>query len=1094
MRSERAVFPHLHPTSGVLLALLTLLGVSCRPDAPLFTELSPEQTGIAFVNDVPETEALNVLTYPYFYNGGGVVLADFDNDGLTDVFLTANRRGGNRLYRNRGQWHFEDVTRRAGVAGTGDWSTGATVADVNADGWLDLYVCGVNLPGRLRSRNALFVNQQDGTFREEAPRYGLDFRGHSTQSAFFDYDHDGDLDCFLLNHAASLRDDYRPAEDRLRPDSASGSRLYAQVRRPDGRIWFENVTQRAGLFPGAAYGLGLAVGDANGDGWEDLYVANDFREHDFFYLNTGRGEFRESGDRLLGHSSRFSMGCVLDDYDNDGRPDLITLDMLPADERELKASAGDDEADTYAYKQGFGFRYQVGRNTVQKNLGPAGFSDRAWQLGLAATDWSWCPLLADFTNDGRKDLLVTNGIARRLNDLDFARFVGGAGGELRKNGRLSLIRRMPEGRVPAYFFEQTPTGFADSSVAAGFGRPTLGNGAAYADLDGDGDLDVVINRRGEPAGVYRNDAPQRHFLQLQLVGPPGNAFGFGARADVWANRARWQGEVMPTRGFQSAVWPLLHVGLGATDHVDSLVVRWNERETQTLRHLRADGLLVIRYAPDSLPHPAPPPEALPLTDVTASAHLTWRHREDAYDDFARNPFIPHRVSTQGPRLAVGDVNRDGYDDAYVGGAKGQAGALLVQQPDGRFVSTNTALLAADADCEDTDALFFDADADGDLDLYVVSGGGEAFGTDPRLRDRLYRNDGRGCFAKDTLFPALYENKSCVRAADFDHDGDLDLFVGGRVNARQYGATPTSALLLNDGRGHFSVKTPALAPGLETVGMVTDARWCDLDGDGWTDLAVVGHWMPLTVFRNERGRLRRQPPDPATSGLWNCLLAGDFDRDGDQDLLAGNWGLNGKLTASPANPLRLYLHDFDDNGEVECLLTLSRDGEPYSFLGKDKLEARLPVLKKKFLTYRSAAGLTAGELFGTATLDRARVLRVETLASALFRNEGGRLRPELLPADLQAAPVFCLLQLGPDRFVAGGNFFGVTPYEGRYDALPPLLFSLKNRQTEGFLPVRGELRGAALLRRRGAAGRVLLAFADELRLYALPGGPTLPGRE
>jgi hypothetical protein len=720
--------------------------------------------------------------------------------------------------------------------------------------------------------------------------------------------------------------------------------------------------------------------------------------------------------------------------------------------------------------------------------------------GIAATDWSWSPLFADFNNDGIKDLIVANGIQRRTNDLDFTRFINDEANLqlLRQRKKLAEIAsHMPEGKVSDYFFEGTADySFTDRSVDYGFSQPTLSNGAAYADLDNDGDLDVVFNRVNEPAGVYENRTPKQNYLQIELKGSLKNTFGFGTKVYAYAEGRMQLYYQMPTRGFQSAVSPVLHVGLSKAAVVDSLVVLWPQNRKQVLRQVAVNQKLVLKFQ-DAAPfterpgfdgleaeqREVPPTAANAIfTDLTDSLPLDWTHREDDFNDFRVNPFIPHKVSTQGPKIATGDVNGDGLEDFYVCGAKLQAGALFIQAPQppkgeqSRSAAAKVFFLpsplggrAGDGGfsgegrggADETDALFFDADGDKDLDLYVVSGGNEFYGLNEALKDRLYLNDGKGNFTRSATLPDLYENKSCVRAADFDNDGDLDLFVGGRVNARMYGMKPASALLQNDGKGNFRVVTETLAPELTFTGMVTDAAWSDVDKDGWPDLVLVGEWMPITVFKglpptpSQGGGVRfvRNPIGGESplfgrglgeAGLWNCLLPTDFDHDGDEDFLLGNWGTNTKLQTTETHPLRLYLTDVDENGEQDPLLAVYNSGNYYPFLPKEELEKRLPSLRKQFPKYSEMAGKTMKEIFGKP-LEKARVFEAKTLKSTLLKNDNGRFMLIPLPDDLQRAPVFCFAEykLGKDSYyIAAGNFYGTSPYEGRADALPLTVFTLQ----------------------------------------------------
>lgn len=1045
----------------VMLWLLCTLACNTRP--LLFTQISAAATGVQFVNEVTETDSFDIFHYPYLYAGAGVAIGDVNNDGWEDVFLVANRKGSNRLFLNKGDWQFEDVTVKAGITHTADWNTGVAMTDVNADGWLDIYISTVTIPGKLNSVNQLFLNNRNGTFTESAAQYGLDARMHTTQSAFFDYDQDGDLDCFLLNHAVNYTDDFTNVQARQKKDAASGAKLLR-----NDNDFFKDVTDSAGIYSGPnQYGLGIAVADLNNDGWQDLYVSNDFKENDFCYINKG-GLFEDQSDKLFAHVSRFSMGNDAADYNNDGWTDVLTLDMLSPDEKILKTSLGDDDIETYNYKhQNFGFHYQFSRNSLQQNEAGRAFCDVALQQGIAATDWSWAPLLADFNNDGRKDLYVSNGFRYRTNDLDFGIFaqnVSLSNTRLNKNtSRHALTNYLPDGAVADYFFlNEGPAGFSNASADAGFTQPTLSNGCAYGDLDNDGDLDLVVNHINSAPGFYRNNSAAANHLSISLKGNGKNTFGYGARVMVYHAGNKQTVAQTPVRGFMSSVSPVLHLGLNNSKEIDSLIVYWPDGSCQRLQQVAVNRKLVLRQSDAN-------EKSLPLlhstlvndTSYAQTLGLDFLHVEDAFDDLNVQPLLPHSFTTEGPALAVSDVNKDGLQDVYVGGAKGQRGALFMQTKDGKFMRTLQPAFLLDSLCEDVDAVFFDANNDGNIDLYVVSGGGQYYGLQPALPDRLYLNSGHGSFNKSNALPNLYENKSCVRPSDFDKDGDIDLFVGGRVNARMFGYPPASVLLQNN-KGTFVEKTEALSTGLTTVGMVTDAVWNDVNGDDWPDLVVVGEWMPVTVFKNSRGKL--QPPETieASAGLWQCIVGADVDNDGDTDFLAGNWGTNSKLLATTKQPLHLYVHDWDNNGEPEPVMALNKEGKEYPFYGKTDLERRLPVIKKKFLKYSSFAGKTLPEIFGADALKKAKRFKATTLHSSWIENDGGRFILHPLPAFLQTTPLFSFAFLGNNRFAAGGNFYEVQPFEGRYDAGLPTLFSFQKKEAvlQQMLPVAGPVRALA----------------------------------
>lgn len=994
-----------------LLCTLSFLFSCCARQVqaqPLFQALPPSQTGIAFENALPETPERNIITYEYFYNGGGVGAGDFNNDGLTDLYFTSNM-GSNKLYLNKGGFQFEDITKKAGVAGSKGWTTGVSVADVNGDGWLDIYVCYSGDTPPEKRRNQLFINNGDLTFTDKAAEMGLDDPGHTTMAAFFDMDLDGDLDAYVLNHNVKQFRNFDAAFMKNQADPDAGDRLYENRNGT-----FHNITQQAGIKSNPlGYGLGLNIADVDSDGWPDIYVSNDYVEEDYLYLNNRNGTFREVLKQQIQHISNFSMGNDIADINNDGWPDIFTLDMLPRDNERQKLLYAPDNFELYNNMVDNGFHHQLMRNMLQLNNGNGTFSEIGQVTGVSNTDWSWSALLADYNNDGFRDLFVTNGYGRDMINRDFMKFYAderlkhlqGTTDE-KMFGMLQSIKSTPLQNV--LFENLNGLQFEDRTEAWGLSGKDFAHGAVYADLDNDGDLDLVFNRMNAPAGVYQNMAVEKSlsksFIRIELASENKNTRAIGAKVAVYTPQGAFFGENYPVHGFQSSCAAPLHIGLPGTT-IDSIRIDWPSGAKSCL-YTGITPRKTYRFLDSDPCAPAAEnPHENATTFVFPPDTLRYEHQELMVNDFKVQPLIPNMVSYHGPEIAAGDINGDGLQDLYFCGPEGKPGIIYLQLKNGSFYPSNQPALLADARYEDAFAVFFDADGDKDQDLYVVSGGYGAPDSGLPLQDRLYTNSGGLFFPSANPLPDLNFSGSVAVPWDYDRDGDTDLFIGARVEQGAYPLAPESVVLENKGKGLFDIAWKT------NLGMVTHALAMDLDGDGREELAVCGEWTSLMFFRYIDGQIRdisqQVLPAPKT-GWWNALHAADLDGDGDADLIAGNWGFNAQFKASDQEPVELYYDDFDGNGYIDPVMCYYIDGTSYPFPTRDEITDQIVGLRKQFVTYDSYAHATLTQIFNAAQLAKSPKLAVHSLETQWFENKQGVLHPRSFPLEANFSSVHAIL--------------------------------------------------------------------------------------
>lgn len=1029
---------------------LLVLSIACnktdsKSSKTLFRLLDSDHTGISFINEVKESKDFNILTYRNFYNGGGVAVGDINNDGLPDIYFTSNQQS-NKLYLNEGNLKFKDITESSGTAGTKPWSTGVSMVDINADGFLDIYVCNSGDVKGGDKENELFINNGDGTFTEKAREFNLHNDGYGTHAAFFDYDLDGDLDCYILNNSfkePGKIELYRSMRET--PSQMGGDKLM----RNDGDT-FTDVTLAAGIYSSEiGFGLGVATGDLNGDLLPDLYISNDFWERDYLYLNNGDGTFKEDLNGRINYCSVSSMGADISDINGDGNPEIFTTDMLPADNYRIKTMTTFEPYHLEDLKYRGNYHYQMIQNCLQLNDGTANFQEVGLLAGVSATDWSWGALFFDFQNDGVKDLFVSNGINRDIISGDFREFLGEAETqELVKSGEADkdltvLTKHIPSSPQTNFaFIQKDNLQFENQAEQLGLGKKSFSNGSVYADLDNDGDLELVINNVNMPSFIYENlsnELAENYYLKVTLRGSEKNPFGIGSKVIVEIEGKKLVLENFTNRGFESSIEPQLLFGLGSADKIEKLTVIWPDKKYEEIFDIKSNQQISLEYKNAQGEFTFPKSMNKPWFKETTSYIFNEpaKHTENPYNDFNTETLLNQMLSTEGPRLISGDANNDGLEDILLLGAKDDPDKLFLQRKDGTFSKQKGSVFEKDKNFESTCGSFLDYDMDGDLDLLIGAGGNQVDVEQINFIVRLYINDGKGNFKVDpNNIPPCIGNFSTLEVSDFDQDGDPDFFLGARAVPGNYGLVPQSYLFRND-KGTWKNVTPQT---LANIGMVTDAVWEDLDQDGDADLVVVGDWMSIRTFLNNNGILSEGESIPNSTGWWQRIVASDLDNDGDVDFILGNWGNNSKFQTSADQPITMRVNDFDGNGKSEFIINWKAPAETelYPFATKMEMTSQMPSLKQKNLKFDKFARMKADDFILPQSTENTLEYKAENLSSGILWNNGGSFSFQALGLEAQVAPVFAIVAEDFDKdgikdIWLGGNFYGLKPQLGRHDA-------------------------------------------------------------